>query len=219
MGTVVRGSGIGGVYNMELKKGELDAISKMNLEPEIEVPQYVEPEKKQKFPKEKQKTFMKRFSIRRIKDMFAPHRTVLVEMNFSNGTVSHYTTKTIRGYIKVKGGVYVVDESVMKYNNTSKLYMLRYHEGFAMPLSWELDAHDLKTRIPDEMFESAGQYHVITSFNPYVLIDVIKGEYTKGVLAGAEVSVILKRSFFLIIIVGAISMIHFIVHIYKAGWI
>ena len=155
----------------------------------------------------------------KIKDLFSPSFTYLIEMNHYNGTISHFIASVKRGTFKHNEGSYIIDESVKIYCNSTKLYMLRYHEGFATPIEFSVNVQELKEMLPDEMTRQDSNYKIDTSFNPWVLFDVLKGEYTKGVLAGAEVSVLIKRIFLLSMIVLGAVIIHLGLNAYKSGWI
>jgi hypothetical protein len=161
-------------------------------------------------------------SIKKIKahwvDKLRPSSTYLIEMYYSNGTISHLTVSTNGTYFKYNKRSYVIDEERKIYNNSTRLYMLRYHENFALPFSTQISSSELKGMIPDEFSHTKSDFNIRTSFNPSVLIDVLKGEYTKGVIKGAEISQYIKRSFLLMIIVLIAVLLHFLVAAYKMGW-
>ena len=153
----------------------------------------------QDLSKEKDMKGKKRFGIIPSKgmliDKFFPSKTLLVEMYHVNGTVSHFILKTGINKFSYKGNGYVIDEERKVYNNSSKLYMMRYHESFVMPFSVNINGQEMKDKVLNS--EDANLIQVSTSFNPYVLPGVLKGEYAKGVIQGAEVSDMLKKVFWI----------------------
>lgn len=159
------------------------------------------------------KTFLKGFK-NRLKDKFFPSKTLLIEMMHTNGTVSHFIIKSDIYKFKLGERVYLIDEEKKDFNNTTKLYMLRYHEGFALPYKIDISASQFKRSLENKEFDE-----IKTSFNPFVLRQVLKMEYTNGIIQGAEIMNILKRLFIIIVIVGIISIAHLLIHSYKAGWI
>lgn len=140
-------------------------------------------------------------------------RKILVEMNLAQGGVLHFIAYVKGRSFLWRGSTYVVDESAGKYNFNQRMFMHRYHEHFALPVQWSVSA--------EELVDAAGEQaaDIRTSFNPGVLRDVLKFEYAKAVIRGAEVSAMIKRVFFLAIIIAAAVLLHFGVAAYKGGWI
>lgn len=154
----------------------------------------------------------------KLKDKMAPSQTFLVEMNFQNGTCGYFVVKAKHAKFIWKKQTYVIDEERKKFCNTSKLYMLRYNEGFAIPFQTSVTAADMKAELPPEYTDPSSQMYIKTSFDPALLTDVLKAEYAKGVIAGAEISVYIKRMFILTIITIVIVSLHLIANAYKSKW-
>lgn len=154
-------------------------------------------------------------TIAMLKDKYRPTQTILVEMLHTNGTVSHYVISSKIHKFNWNNMVYIIDEERKEYCTTSKMFILRYHEGFVLPFSLEVSAIEMKSNLPDDTAIN----EIATSFNPYVLKDVLKFEYAKGVIQGAEVSEFIKRGFIMAIITLVAVMAHFIAAAYKGGWI
>ena len=74
--------------------------------------------------------------------------------------------------------------------------MLRYHEGFALPYDVKTSGNSLRKGVIEHQDPDLMQ--IETSFNPYVLKEVLKFEYAKGVIQGAEISETMKRTYILI---------------------
>jgi len=168
--------------------------------------------------KTKKHTFMKGI-VKKIKDKFLPSKTYLIEMLHTNGTVSHSIISSQIHKFNYGGSVYLIDEDRKIYCNTTKQYMLRYHEGFAIPFSIEVTSQGLKKGLREHDNYAEDLKEVSTSFNPYVLKDILKFEYAKGVIQGAEVSEFIKRSFILLIIILVLGLVHLALAAYKGGWI
>jgi len=163
----------------------------------------------------KGKNFMKGWK-NKLRERFKPSRTMLIEMSHANGTISHFTLSTNIHKFQWNNMAYIVDEDRKLYANTSKVYMLRYHEGFALPYEIEITASKFKKALP---LDNPDIKEISTSYNPFVLKDILKFEYAKGVIQGAEVHEFIKKSFLLLIIIGAIQIAHLALAAYKGGWI
>ena len=152
----------------------------------------------------------------KLKDRFAGRRTVLVEMTHTNGTISNYYIKSKIHKFKWGGGEYIIDEEQKVYNNTSQTYMYRFHEGFAAPYAITVSSTSMKESLQDQPAEIK---EIATSFNPSVLKDILKFEYAKGVIQGAEIHEFIKKG----LIISAITLLAVLIHLgvsaYKGGWI
>ena len=143
----------------------------------------------------KERNFMKGIK-NKLLDKFRPSKTLLIEMMHMNGTLTHFIIAPGTHKFNYKKNVYVIDETKKIYNNSSKLYMLRYHEGFCLPYNFNISAQGFKDAIREDEFKD-----IRNSFNPNVLKDVIKMRYATGVLtAGSEISNLFKRTFVVCIV-------------------
>lgn len=153
---------------------------------------------------------------RRLKDKFRPSKTMLIEMTHMNGTCSHFFLITKVHKFNLSDRSYIVDEERKIYSNTSKIYMLRYHEGFAMPYDVNITSVEMKKALESQSEEIQ---EIKTSYNPSLLKDVLKFEYAKGVIQGAEVHEFIKRSLLIGIVTLIAVLIHLAIAAYKGGWI
>ena len=203
----------------ELEKAKELELMKPPPPPPLPPVKLEKPPKPKKVEKEKienlkPKNFKKGFR-KALKDRLFSQRTYLIEMNYMNGTCSHHFLKTQAHKFNLDKKTYLIDEERKIYSNTTKVYMLRYHEGFALPYSAEISSMELKKAL-----EGKGEdiKEITTSYNPSLLKDVLKFEYAKGVIQGAEVHAFIKRS----LLIGIITFIAVIVHLaiaaYKSGW-
>jgi len=126
-----------------------------------------------------------------------PQRCFLIEMIHFSGAIGHYITPETTKKFKIGQNTYIVDTSCTQPNITSKLPMLRYHEGFALPYTLKVDIEQMHDKAAMESPKTQMSYY------PDVLTGVIKSEYVKGVIAGGEVTPMLKKIF----IVGLLSCI------------
>lgn len=149
----------------------------------------------------------------KIMERIKPKAVMMIEMYHHNGSVSHLVILTKQHKFNYGGSSYVIDEDTKIWNNSAKMYMLRYHEGFALPFNVEVSANVFKKNLPNHVED------VSTSYNPVVLKEVLKFEYAKGVIQGAEVHEFIKRSFIIIILTLGAVLLHFAVNAYKSGWI
>ncbi len=145
-------------------------------------------------------------------DKFRSTKPFLIEMKFYNGSKSHFVIPVKGHKFEFGGNAYIIDEEMKVFCNTSKMYMLHYHEGFAMPYLNDVSASQLKGGLGEAYKE------ITTSFNPSVLKDILKFEYAKGVIQGAEVHEFIKRSFIISVIILVAVLAHGIVNGYFSGW-
>lgn len=191
-------------------KQQLDYLRKQE-EVELTVPRY--PDTKRKgtdLMNYKQRAKGRVFGIFPWVSKKKPKR-VLIEMNYASGKVSFFTVVPNDMKFRFMGKEYAVDEGRGKFCSNLGMLMYRYHENFSMPVSWDVAS--------DELLEGVEDLEIRTSFNPAVLRDILKMEYTKGVIRGAEVSEMIKRAFILSILTFALVGVFFAVSAYKGGWI
>jgi len=142
-----------------------------------------------------------------------PTSIILVEMTHNNGTITHFIVKVKSMQFTYKKCAYIIDEERKQYCTSTQSYMYRFNEGFAVPYSVELTSAEMHKNLTAEVQE------VSTSFNPSVLKEVLKFEYAKGVIQGAEVHDFLRKAFLVNIIILITVIIHFLLHAYMSKWI
>lgn len=167
------------------------------------------------------KVKVKRFNLgflNRMREKWLKRYTdnIMIEMHHLNGSISNIVLLKDKHKFIYGGNAYIIDEDRKIWNNSSRTYMLRYHEGFALPFEIQISGNTLKKSVRGNNDNKISQ--IETSFNPYVLRDVLKFEYAKGVIQGAEVSEMIKRAYFLIIITLCGVLAHLIINAVKSGW-
>jgi len=153
---------------------------------------------------------------RRVSGFFAKFRKrqrFLVEMHYANGSVQYFIVSYLDRRFMLKGRVYVIDEDVKEWCVNLRLFKLVYHEDFTLPYRSDVSADELMGGVGE------GNRDIRTSFSPSVLRDVLKFEYVKGVIRGAEVSQLVKRIFIAVIVVLLAVLAHLFINAYKSGWI
>ena len=158
-------------------------------------------------PKELKNVFGK------FKDRFFPTKTILIEVKHYNGTISNFTIKTDKHKFTYNDCVYIIDEDMKTFCNTSKMYLLRFHEGFALPYKVSVNASEFKKNLPDDYLE------ISTSYNPWLLKDVLKFEYAKGVIQGGQLPELVKRTFIVGVINLFVILAFFATAAFKLGWV
>jgi len=128
-----------------------------------------------------------------------PQKCFLIEMTHFSGGTGHYITPESTKKFKIGNNTYIIDTSCISPNITSKLSMLRYHEGFALPYKLSIDIEQMHDRATQEAPKTQMSYY------PDVLTGVIKSEYVKGVIAGGEVAPMLKK-IFIVSLISCIGM-------------
>jgi len=128
-----------------------------------------------------------------------PQKCFLIEMTHFSGDVAHYITPESTKKFKIGINTYVIDTTCIQHNITSKLPMLRFHEGFALPFKVIVDIEQMHDKASNEAPKTQMSYY------PDVLTGVIKSEYVKGVIAGGEVAPMLKK-IFIVSLISCIGM-------------
>ena len=180
---------------------------------EKEVPEVIK-KPKGKVIELKPKSFVRSIKSR-LQEKFKANKNILIEMNYANGTIGYHLVTAQTHKFNFKGKSYIIDEDRKTFCTTSKMYLLRYHEGFSLPYEVVITSQQLKKSIKDNQEVK----EITTSFNPSVLKDVLKFEYAKGVIQGAEIHEFIKRSFVVSIIILLAVIIHLGLNAYKSGWI
>jgi len=153
--------------------------------------------------KETSDTPLNKGIINKIKDRLFPTKTYLVHMIHSNGTESHFTIKARdNGTFKKGNNTYIVDDNYKTYISTSRMYMLTYHEAFNLPIRISVDCTEMKKQ------GKAVAPEISTSFNPFLLEDIIVANYAKGVAqSGASFQEAIKTLMILIVLSVAANVV------------
>lgn len=126
----------------------------------------------------------------------------LVEMTFSNGNVGFMVVNPIDRIWQYKGESYVVVESAAKWCGTARKAMLRYVEGYCLPVELNPEALVLRDRA------AAKAPDIKASFEPSVLREVLRFEYVKAMLRsqGAIIFIIILVACFANLLLGGIHL-------------
>lgn len=130
----------------------------------------------------------------------------LIEMTFSNGNVGYMVVRPKDRIWRYKGESYVVVEAAAKWCGTEKKALLRYVEGYALPVDFSPDA------VKHRDTAAAKAPDIKASFEPSVLREVLRFEYVKAMLRSMSGGLIL-----IMLIVVIVNFIVAAVHLYLSG--
>lgn len=154
-----------------------------------------------------------------IKRLFRQHRltrnkerVVLVTMELSSG--DEWTAWIIEencGFL-YRGKWYHFDGAMKIYNQTNRHYHFYFHEDFALPVRHRVDITDLK-----EVVNSTGGRDITIATNPSVLRTVLQSDIAMKIVKGQEMDNMMRQIIRILIIVGAVVVIHLFVYLQQSG--
>jgi len=157
----------------------------------------------QKYKNFKQKIF----------DVWNPSRInteLLIMMELiAGGFTFFFINADYKGRFEYKGGEYIIDPTLKEWCTTAKAYMLRYHQGCALPIRENIDIKKI-TDGTKQYYHSIGEDDITTLMNPFLLKKIIESDVIQAVLSGHELTEFfrkLKSWIMVIVILGVITVL------------
>ena len=169
-----------------------------------------------KEPKDVNKLKVNRKFITKIKDFFKdkyfPDKTVLVNMELTNGMhKSWLVIEKNRGF-KYKNGLYILDEESKYFNIDAKLWSYDFHENFSLPVRRKIPVTDIKKTL-----ESVDISEVEYATNPMTLERFVISRVAEGIMKGQQLDEFMRKLMLIMIITMLGTLIHFILFIFASG--
>ncbi len=151
--------------------------------------------------------------VRKFKDRFYSDKTLLINMELRNGHHTDMLVLATKQSFEYKKSVYIIDDELKYYNVSSKIYCLDYHQDCCLPIIRKIPVDTIK-----ETIELSGISEVELALNPSVLGRFQKSEVIEGVMKGKELSDVLKKILFLVVIIaiGTLLLILYLLYVTKA---
>lgn len=126
-----------------------------------------------------------------------PDSAFLMEMNLLNGDRCWFIIDAKNNKFNFKGGIYVIDSSIKRYDQTSKLYYLRYYEGFSLPVMDMPDIGEITAKTSGEF----RKLNIRFATNPKSLRDFLISAAIQMALAGGQLMEWLNKTWIVLLII------------------
>ena len=143
---------------------------------------------------------------------FQSDRTVLINMELLNGINRLFLVTEKQGGFTYRKKQYIFDNDSKYYILEAKMYAFDFHEGFVLPIKRKLPVEKLKQQIKD-----ATDVEVEYATNPDTLQNFMVAKIAEGIMKGAEIDAWMKQIRLILMIVGVVSLIHFLMYLQKSG--
>ena len=151
----------------------------------------------------------------RIRLKFSRDRQYLINMELRNGKHTSFIVKCDAGF-DFEDGLYLIDDSLKYEHLASGLYALDYHQDIALPIVRKIDISQIKQAVKKDK-NLTGAADIDMAMNPRTLVYFIKSKIAQMILHGVEIGSTLKTLKILMVIVIAISLIHFLLFLNETG--
>lgn len=159
---------------------------------------------------------MKRI-MNRIKEKYRPDKTVIVNIELTNGMFKSFiVVESDRGF-KYKGGYYLFDEELKYYILDAKMFAYDYHEEYVLPVKRKIPMADIKKALNSKELKGTKLDTIEYASNPLTLERFIQSKVIEGIMRGQQLDEILRQIRLILIIVGTIAIIHFLLYAQKSG--
>jgi hypothetical protein len=140
---------------------------------------------------------------------------MLIEMELATGDIYTFITPIKANSFEFKKKVYVIDESIKKYDINSKIYRLRYFENLSLPVDESLPVKDLKSAIQNK--EKNQKDTIYYALNPQLLHEFLHSDVLKSMMQAGEITAFFKNIRMWVIVATISSVIHLILYAQKSG--
>jgi hypothetical protein len=147
-----------------------------------------------------------------IKERLFPERTVLINMELTNGFHKTFIVIENDDGFKYRGKKYIFDNESKYYNMDAKLWTYDYHENLTLPLKRKVPVGKIKTTM-----EQSGISEVEYMLNPSTLERFTIAKIAEGIMKGQQIEEFFKRFQLLLIITMVGCLIHLILFLIKSG--
>jgi len=150
--------------------------------------------------------------IRKLKDRFWPQKTLLVNMELSNGLHKLFWVSIERNKFEFQKGTYIIDNELKYYNLGARTYCLDYHQELAFPVQRRIDVNQLKKIVTME-----GITDVDTAINPLTLKQFIESEVIQKVMRGADMDKVFHFMKAMLVYVAIVTTILLLIYVQSSG--
>jgi len=146
-----------------------------------------------------------------------PDKTLLINMEMTNGFHRTFLIKQMDNSFKYNGKTYIIDNQLKYYNLDSKLYQLDYHENLTIPAKRNIDVEYILNTLKSRNQIPGKNIIPIEATNPALIEKFVQSKLLESLMKGGQFIESLKKFGFYLILILAISAIHFFVFIYASG--
>ncbi len=146
------------------------------------------------------------------KDKFMGNRTVLVNMELSNGFRKIFIVAESEGGFRYRGKRFIFDNESKYYVMDARLYCYDFHEDFSIPIKRVIPVADIKKSI-----EMSNITEVENATNPATLDRFLKAKIAEGIMKGQQLDIIFRQLKLIGIITMVTTIIYLLLFLFKTG--
>lgn len=142
-----------------------------------------------------------------------PENQMLINMELRNGDHVSFTAPTRNRGFEFLGGIYLYDDNLKYYHQSSKMYALDYHQDFNLPVQRRIYINEVKKTL-----EQSGVSEVELATNPSTLQSFIDSRIVSEILqSGVQIEEFFKSMKTLLMATLFIVIFHLVVFIAQSG--
>lgn len=145
-------------------------------------------------------------------DKYQPGKTVLINMELTNGFHKLFTIKEKDEGFIFRGKKYLFDDDSKYYNLDTKLYVFDYHEQIALPFKRKIPVTQIKKTI-----ESTDEIDIEYAINPSTLQRFMTAKIAEGIMKGTQLDEFMKKLQMFLIVTMVTVLIHLALFLYGSG--
>jgi len=143
----------------------------------------------------------------------APSSQMFIQMELRTGKWDYFfidiATSPSFTYM---GGEYVIDPDLKSYVSSLNMFSLRYHQDYALPVKQDIPVKEI-----GEAINASGVLDIENSTNPQTLRTFVVSDVIKDVIQSSGIHTYLKTMQLLVIIAVIVSILHFVIFLFKSG--
>ncbi len=150
----------------------------------------------------------------RLNERFFPYRVILARFEMSNGNMRDILVKINKDAksFNLLGGVYVIDKKLLRWNQSSKIYQLSYHENYNFPFDTSYPEDEINNVLSSQKITN-----LKTAFNPLLVAKFIRDKITEGLMKSSVILEALRKTSFYILMILIIVGLHFALFLHVSG--
>ena len=116
-----------------------------------------------------------------------------------------------RNLFEFLGGMYVVDEKLLRHNKSFGLDELFYIEGISLPIDMTVESDKLTTNLKKHYHEN-GQQDLTVLLNPHNLRAVVLSDAVQDLAKSDQLDAFLKKLWVGLMIIGIATVVHLVLY-------
>ena len=152
----------------------------------------------------------------KFKYMFTPKSSlIVVDMQLNTGDFEFFVVKTQKRKFELFGKMYLVDDNMLTYNRSFKMYVGKYHENLSIPIKQHIPVDAIKEQMKGKT--NASYSRVINNVEPEILKTWNTSKVIQDNIKGQALGNNLNKITMMLWVIGIISLISMLIALNMSG--